>query len=145
MITGHAGGHTLGGMTTASKGPTIVPTIRYADARAAIGFLTKAFGFSAGQITEGEDGAVVHVELTYADGVVMLGSKSGGDSPFDTGRVCTYLVTEAPDALHDRALAAGAEIVMQLTDQDYGSREFAARDPEGNVWCFGTYRPIPAA
>lgn len=132
-------------MTTASAGPTIVPTIRYADARAAIEFLTKAFGFSAGQLTEGQDGAVVHVELTYADGVVMLGSKSGGDSPYDTDRVCTYLVTDTPDALHDQAVDAGAEIVQQLSDQDYGSREFAARDPEGNVWAFGTYRPAPAA
>jgi len=145
METGAQADPTLGGMTTASTGPTIVPTIRYADARAALEFLTKAFSFSAGQITEGEDGTVVHVELTYADGVVMLGSKAGGDSRFDTDRVCTYLVTDTPDALHDRALAAGAEIVMQLSDQDYGSREFAARDPEGNVWCFGTYRPIPAA
>jgi uncharacterized glyoxalase superfamily protein PhnB len=43
------------------------------------------------------------------------------------------------DALHDRAVAAGAEIVYPLTDQDYGSRDFAARDPFGNVWAFGTY------
>ena len=53
----------------------------------------------------------------------------------DLGEVHAY------DALHDRAAAGGAEIVMGLTDQDYGSREFAARDPHGNVWCFGTYRP----
>ncbi len=136
-----AGGPTLGPMTAASTGPTIVPTIRYADARAAIEFLSKAFGFTAGPITEGAEGAIVHVELTYADAVVMLGSKSGADSPYDTVRVCTYLVTDTPDALHDRALDAGAEIVQQLSDQDYGSRELAARDPEGNVWAFGTYRP----
>ncbi len=52
-----------------------------------------------------------------------------------------YLVVEDPDAHHDRARAAGAEIVMPLTDQPYGSREYAALDPEGNVWSFGTYRP----
>ncbi|MBA2554930.1 MAG: VOC family protein [Geodermatophilaceae bacterium] len=132
-------------MTASSAGPTIVPTIRYTDGRAAIEFLRAAFGFATGPVTEGEDGAVVHAELTYADGVVMVASRSGTDSPFDTGRVCTYLVTETPDALHDQALAAGAEIVMGLVDQDYGSREFAARDPEGNVWCFGTYRPAPSA
>lgn len=132
-------------MTTPSTGPSIIPTIRYADARAAIEFLRRAFSFIAGPVTEGEAGAVVHAELTYADGVVMVASKSGSDSPYDTDRVCTYLVTEIPDALHDQAFAAGAEIVQQLSDQDYGSREFAARDPEGNVWAFGTYRPAPAA
>lgn len=131
-------------MTTSSTGPTIVPTIRYADARAAIEFLTKAFGFVAGTVMDGEDGAVVHAELTYRDGVVMLGTKSGSESSFDTDRVCTYLVTETPDELHEQAVGAGAEIVQELSDQDYGSREFSARDPEGNVWAFGTYRPTPA-
>jgi uncharacterized glyoxalase superfamily protein PhnB len=54
-------------------------------------------------------------------------------------------VVENPDALHDRAVAAGAEIVMGLVEQDYGSREFAIRDPEGNVWCLGTYQPAPVS
>jgi len=98
-------------------------------------------GQPVGQVSRGRHGAIEHAELTYSDGVVMLGSKSGADSPYDTHRVCTYLVTKTPDALHDQAVAAGAEIVQQLTDQYYGSREFAARDPEGNVWAFGTYRP----
>ena len=47
-----------------------------------------------------------------------------------------------PDAHHDRAKASGADIVMELTDQPNGSREYAAEDPEGNVWSFGTYDPI---
>jgi uncharacterized glyoxalase superfamily protein PhnB len=51
------------------------------------------------------------------------------------------VAVDDPDAHHARAKAAGAVIMMELTDQDYGSREYAARDPEGNVWCFGTYRP----
>jgi uncharacterized glyoxalase superfamily protein PhnB len=38
-------------------------------------------------------------------------------------------------------VAAGAEVVMPLTDQDYGSRDYTARDPEGNLWSFGTYLP----
>jgi uncharacterized glyoxalase superfamily protein PhnB len=63
-------------------------------------------------------------------------------SPFALpGPVLLYVVVDDPDALHDRAAAAGADIVTGLTDQDYGSREFAARDPQGNVWSFGTYRP----
>ena len=61
---------------------------------------------------------------------------------FETGRAVVYVIVDDPDALHDRAKAAGATIVMELTDQPYGSREFAAEDPEGNVWCFGTYDPF---
>jgi len=55
-----------------------------------------------------------------------------------------YVTVDDPDGLHTRAVDAGAEIVVGLTDQDYGSREFAARDPHGNIWCFGTYRPTLA-
>jgi uncharacterized glyoxalase superfamily protein PhnB len=53
------------------------------------------------------------------------------------------VVTDEPDALHDRAVAAGAEVVAPLHDTDYGSRDFAVRDPEGNLWSFGTYRGEP--
>jgi uncharacterized glyoxalase superfamily protein PhnB len=51
-----------------------------------------------------------------------------------------YVAVDEVDSLHDRAKSAGAEIVMAPQDQDYGSRDFAARDPEGNIWSFGTYR-----
>ena len=79
--------------------------------------------------------------------MVMLNDTDRADgSPFTLpGPVLVYVVVDDPDALHDRAVAAGAEIVSGLTDQDYGSREFAARDPHGNVWSFGTYRPSPQA
>jgi uncharacterized glyoxalase superfamily protein PhnB len=48
---------------------------------------------------------------------------------------------DEPDALFERATGAGAEVVMEPTDQDYGSRDFTVRDPEGNLWSFGTYAP----
>jgi uncharacterized glyoxalase superfamily protein PhnB len=51
------------------------------------------------------------------------------------------VIVDDPDAHHARAVAAGAEIVLELHDQDYGSRDYSARDPEGYVWHFGTYRP----
>jgi uncharacterized glyoxalase superfamily protein PhnB len=72
----------------------------------------------------------------------MLGSSGQGDSQFDTGHASIYVVVEDPDAVHDRAKAAGAEISRGLQDMDYGSREFTARDSEGNVWSFGTYDPF---
>ena len=121
--------------------PTIFPTLKYDDAHAAIEFLTTALGFERHSVHESDDGKVVHAELRHGDGMIMLGSRDKGNQRYDTGRAVTYVVVDDPDALHDRAQAAGAEIVMELTDQDYGSRDFAAADAEGNVWSFGTYNP----
>jgi uncharacterized glyoxalase superfamily protein PhnB len=64
--------------------------------------------------------------------------------PEDVGRRETqspYVVVSDIDALYERAKAAGAEIVIEIKDQDYGSRDFSCRDPEGHLWNFGTYDP----
>jgi uncharacterized glyoxalase superfamily protein PhnB len=120
----------------------IYPTLRYADAKAAIRFLVDAFGFTEKAVMENPDGTIAHAELAGpSGGLIMLGGKRGGSDLFDTSHVVTYLVLDDPDAHHAKAAKAGAEIVMELTDQDYGSREYAAKDPEGNVWSFGTYHP----
>lgn len=120
---------------------SICPTLRYTDAHAAIAVLTGAFGLVRQHVATAEDGSITHAELSWQDGVVMLGTRSDPPGAFDTGRAVLYLPVEEVEAHHDRAAAAGAEIVMDPTDQPYGSREYAARDPEGNLWCFGTYRP----
>ena len=121
----------------------LYPVLKYEDAHAAIEFLERAFGFERLQVHEGDNGGVAHAELRFADGVVMLGSTSEGDPRFNraAGLTSVYVVIDDPDALHQRARDAGTEIVMEPTDQDYGSRDFIARDPEGNLWSFGTYRP----
>lgn len=119
---------------------SIYPTLRYDDAAAAVTFLTDALGLVTQSVHE-QGGAIQHAELSHGDGVVMLGTRGAEPGPFDTGRAVLYLVVEDVDAHHDRAVAAGAEIVMALTDQPYGSREYVARDPEGNLWSVGTYRP----
>ena len=123
----------------------IYPALRYHDARAAIDWLGAAFGFAEKEVHAAEDGTIGHAELAVpGGGVVMLGSEpAGGDPRWGAHAGCgwVYIAIENPDALHDRAVAAGAEIVMAPTDTDYGSRDFAARDPEGNLWSFGTYAP----
>ena len=119
----------------------IIPTLRYQDAKGAIDFLERAFGLERREVMENDDGTVGHAELAHGRGMVMIGSRKEGDR-YDTGRAVLYVIVDDPDALHDRAKAAGATIVMELTDQPYGSREFAAEDPEGNVWSFGTYDPF---
>jgi uncharacterized glyoxalase superfamily protein PhnB len=122
---------------------TYYPVLKYEDAHAAMDFLDRAFGFERLHVYEGDNGGVAHAELKFGGEVVMLGSVSEGDPRFSqgAGRTSIYVVVEDPDSLHARARDAGAEIVMEPTDQDYGSRDFAVRDPEGNLWSFGTYRP----
>ena len=131
--------------------PTVWPALRAHDARALIRFLVDAFGFvenvAWGNQPDGSGDVVVHAQLDWPEGGgIMLGSVR--ESPDDRWPVqpvtagC-YVVTADPDAVHARAVAAGAEITDPLHDTDYGSRDFAARDPEGNRWSFGTYRGEP--
>lgn len=121
--------------------PTIIPTFRYDDPRAAIDFLCRAFGFTEHAV-HGQDGAVAHAELRLGDHWIMLGPTGAADDrPYPAGPSTTYVVVDDPDALCARARAAGAEIVEGPVDRDYGSREFAALDPAGNAWSFGTYAP----
>ena len=124
-------------MTVATQ--SIFSTYRYRDAPAAIDFLERAFGFQRGMVVEGDDGLIHHAELHFAGEWIMLGSVR--DDVYPSGPTTTYVVVDDPDALYERARAAGAEIVRDLFDTDYDSRDFAVRDPEGNVWSFGTYRP----
>jgi uncharacterized glyoxalase superfamily protein PhnB len=131
-------------MTTASNVRTFVwPTLHYEDAPAAIRFLVDGLGFEEVAVYPGRtEGTIDHAELRWpGGGGVMLGtvrqdSVTAG-LPAGTGSV--YVVTTEPDALFARAQAAGATIVRGLTDEDYGSRGFTVRDPEGVFWSFGTY------
>lgn len=127
---------------------SIYPTLRYDDPKAATAFLTEALGFVEESMHNDDAGSVAHAELSFGDDIVMLGTRSDPPGPFDTGRAVLYLALDdeaAVDAHHDRAVSAGAPVVMALTDQPYGSREYAVTDPEGNVWTIGSYRPTPAA
>jgi uncharacterized glyoxalase superfamily protein PhnB len=121
----------------------IYPILRYADARAAIEWLTKAFGLTVRTVTDKPDGTVAHAELNCGRGVLIVGQREPGDRPPAAGANdwVVYVAVDDVDAHHDHAVAAGAEIARGLTDQPYGSREYDARDGEGNLWSFGTYRP----
>lgn len=121
------------------------PILSYADARAAIAFLVEAFGFEERAVYARDDDpqVVEHAELRWPlGGGVMLGTAGKDDSAFGRrtpGNDSIYVVCDDPDALFERATAAGAEVVMGLKDEDYGSRGFTVRDSEGNLWSFGTY------
>ncbi|MEV4166881.1 VOC family protein [Nonomuraea dietziae] len=107
---------------------TVFALARYRDVPAAAAFLSTAFGFIPHEVSNN------HAEMLVGDDMIMLGEgKAGGPG--------IYVAVDDPDTHHDRALAAGARITMELVEQPYGSREYACEDPEGNAWFFGTYRP----
>jgi uncharacterized glyoxalase superfamily protein PhnB len=123
----------------------LIPILSYPDARAAIDFVCEAFGAERLMVVDAEDGSVAHSELRLAGGVLMIGQQAdgaGGRMVIPAGGA-VYASIEDPDALCERARAAGAEIVRGPEDTDYGSREFTARDPQGVLWSFGTYVPAP--
>jgi uncharacterized glyoxalase superfamily protein PhnB len=126
--------------------PQVWPTLRANDAYRLIQFLVDTFGFE--QTAVYGDGTVVHhAELGWPlGGGIMLGSvRDVADDPWAVvpGSSACYVVTDDPDGLHARAVAAGAHVIADLHETDYGSRDFAVRDPEGNRWSFGTYRGEP--
>jgi uncharacterized glyoxalase superfamily protein PhnB len=127
--------------------PNVFPALRYADANAALEFLQRAFGAEPKEVHRGEDGKIQHAELRVGAGIVMLGEYPpdgfmGGEPPRPlASTISLYVVVDDPDAHHARAREAGARIARELEDMPYGSREYSARDLEGNLWSFGTYDP----
>lgn len=128
-----------------TNAPSVWPGLLCTDARATIRFLVEAFGFAETLVVPGErDGEVMHAEVRWPEGgIVMIGSDDGRGEFAAHNRPGTnslYVVTDHPDDVFARATAAGAQVVRDMADTDYGSRGFTVRDPEGNLWCFGTYR-----
>ena len=132
--------------TSSAPPPQIWPSFTAHDARALIAFLVAAFGFEETAVY-GEGDRVDHAELSWPPGGgVMLGSaKDDGKGITAPGALSCYVVVpegQVP-ALYERARAAGATIIRELQETDYGSTDFGARDPEGNTWYFGTYPGEP--
>jgi uncharacterized glyoxalase superfamily protein PhnB len=137
-------------MPATNEPPRIYPTFRYRDAAAMIAWLTDIFGFTVRASYKDGNGAVQHAELAYGSAMIMLGTVADDaygamvGSAVVPGAKSTYVAVDDPDALFAKAEAAGVTIEEGLTDRSYGSREFIVRDPEGNVWAFGTYWPKAA-
>jgi uncharacterized glyoxalase superfamily protein PhnB len=120
------------------QAPNIFPSMRFTDADAALEWLTRTFGFQQRAVYRDDQGAVRHAEMSLGAGMIMFGQ---GD-PGDRG---VYVAVDDADAHYDHAKAAGVEITRDIEDTPYGSREYSARDLDGHVWSFGTYRPEPVA
>jgi uncharacterized glyoxalase superfamily protein PhnB len=117
--------------------------VYYDDAKAALDWLEKAFGFEPSMVITGPDGRVAHAEMTYGDGYVMIGEPWAGftATPGQCAGKNTQMVhvqlRDGIDAHCERAKKAGAVIQQEGEDQFYGDRTYRAMDPGGHVWTFG--------
>jgi len=132
------------------NGSVIIPTMRYKDALKAIEWLCKAFGFEKHLVVPGENGTIVHAQLRFGNAMIMLGSENDNGygkfvkTPKDLNGFNTqtpYIIVEEIDEHYRGAIAAGAEIVLDIKDEEYGGRGYGCKDPEGYIWYFGSYNP----
>ncbi|QIN81975.1 hypothetical protein GBA63_04440 [Rubrobacter tropicus] len=121
------------------------PYFSYRDANAALGWLESAFGFEKVVAYPDEDGTVVHAEMRFGNGALMMGTAEpppvldpDAVSPNAHG---IYVTVDDVDAHYERAREAGAKIVYPPQDTEFGTRRYRVLDPEGYEWSFGTYRP----
>ena len=129
----------------------IMPAMRYKDAFAAIEWLCEVLGFERRLVVPDGSRGVAHAELTLGNGMIMLGSDREDNhfpvvSPArsETLTQGAYVVVDDIEALYERVLDAGADIVMELEEQNYGGSLFIVRDPEGQLWSLGSYDPWAA-
>lgn len=134
-----------------STGSTLIPCLRYRDAPRAIDWLCAVFGFTRHLVVPGPNDTIAHAQLALGRGMIMLGSASNEGAygplvvqPEDIGgseTQTTYLVVADADAVYRRAVDAGATIVIDIVDEEYGGRGFTCRDLEQHIWSIGTYDP----
>ena len=131
---------------------TLIPCLRYRDAPAAIEWLCQAFGFEKHLVVPNDDGTIAHAQLSFGNGMIMLGSILKNETEFGSlmkqpdevggGQTqSTYVVVTDADAAYTRVKVGGAKIAMEIRDEEYGGRGFSCFDLEGHLWSFGSYDP----
>ena len=126
-----------------TAGTAVIPVLVYEDIEAAHDYLVRVFGFTSGGLHRAEDGTVVHGEVRNGDAAIWLHRVTPEHemaSPRDAAAAHGGLEVMVPDvdAHHAHSVAAGAHIDREPSDQDYGLREYAARDPENHRWWFSS-------
>ena len=140
---------------SANANSAVIPGLRYEDAHAAIDWLCRALGFTRHVVYEGPGNTIAHAQLTFGSGMIMLGSVSNPGEfskyvvqPSEVGnretQACALIAADAT-ALYNQAKAAGAEVLLDLKEMDYGGKAFTVRDPEGHIWSVGEYDPWATA
>lgn len=131
------------------RGSSIIPTMRYEDAPGMIDWLCDNFGFSRHLVIDDGQGGIAHAQLRLGDAMIMFGSARDDEfgahqsTARSVGRTTqsAYVIVEDVDGICKKARDAGARIVMEPKDEDYGGRAFSCLDPEGQLWNFGSYSP----
>lgn len=133
---------------------SIIPSLRYRNAPAAIEWLCRVFGLQRHLVVPDESGGIAHAQLSFGDGMMMLGSVRDNEwghfikQPDEISGAATqsiYLLVPDADVTYERAKNAGAEILIPVKDEEYGGRSFSCRDLEGHLWTIGTYNPWKSA
>lgn len=128
----------------------VIPCLRYRNAPVAIDWLCDVFGFVRHLVVPNPDGTIAHAQLSFGNGMIMLGSLNDNflsrhmvqpDEIDGCQTQSSYVIVSDADSIYEKVLAAGAEIVMEIKDEDYGGRGFSCKDLEGHLWSFGTYDP----
>jgi len=132
------------GMTPEPGAPVFYPGLRYTSGSAAVDFLTRAFGLTAGLRVPGDDGDIQHGELWLGNGVMMMSAGADPSGCWSGRTQCTNVHAADPDSHYAQASSAGARIVQGLENTAYGSRGYIVQDLAGFLWSFSTYRPTPA-
>jgi uncharacterized glyoxalase superfamily protein PhnB len=131
-------------MTPQTSTAILYPGLQYRDAEAGMKWLEDVLGCERREDHRDDDGNVVHAELDFQGAIVMLSTAGVGREPFRSlpaGGRLVYCAVDEVDSLYEQVREANGDIALEITDTDYGSRDFTVRDPEGNLWSFGTYRP----
>ena len=131
-------------------GTRLVSALRYRRVPAAVDWLCTTFGFEKDRVVTGDDGGVLYANLTFGGHMIMVLPVGESDlaqyfkQPYEVGGVETqicYIVVDDADAHCRKAKAAGASMVLDISDDEHGGRGYACRDLEGHIWSFGTYDP----
>ena len=142
-VDGHLWGFGTYDMDAPAADPAVFPEIHYHDGPKAMAFLRDAFGFRSMLEVPGPNGTIHHAEMSLGPGVFMLGSAPGDEAIWGDRSHATNVYVADPDAHYARAKAAGAAIITEPRDTPWGSHGYSARDSEGGLWGFSTYRPKP--
>jgi PhnB protein len=123
---------------------SLTPFLTVRDAVRAIEFYKQAFGAQERGVMKGADGKVMHAELKIGDSIIMLSDEwpeFGALSPLSSGGagMGLHIYVDGVDAAFDRAVKAGAQVEMPVTDQFWGDRYGKLKDPFGHKWSIATH------
>jgi len=131
--------------------PAFVPRLAYQDLRGAVDWLEPAFGFKTTLLATAGDGRVVHAEMNFADGLIVIGNeweniKAPGSVDGVNTQTITAQLAGGIEEHCEKARAAGGRIIQEPKDQFHGDRTYRVADPEGHVWTFSQkLRAVTAA